>query len=393
MRGTERGDASQRAEPYRWERLPRLDARDVAMSRRVARALALATPELARAAIAALFGADAALDARPLEHCPRGELASSVIEPLVACVLEASSGDPRARVALELDPRLALVVIDRALGGSGGGDIPVPVAGLSDAERGVLAYVIARLAVDAGAPWVVSGVVTTRAALGFAIGDAGSDVAPFRVALGDDRGVARVWIGARAAAALALAPPRKLSVTLATLPVEIVVDGAVGTLTLAQAEALRPGDVVVLEETFVAGSPGSAGGLSGNARAHIDGATRMRMQCAVTAGGLEVIAIDVDASVGTQRKTNDREETAMEPDTERQVLERAADAPIPVSIEVARFSIPLAELSQIAVGEVLVSGQTIGERVALRAGDRVIATGELVDVEGEMGIRILEVAP
>lgn len=82
----------------------------------------------------------------------------------------------------------------------------------------------------------------------------------------------------------------------------------------------------------------------------------------------------------------------MEPDTERQVLDRAADAPIAVSVEIARFSLPLAELSAVQVGEVLTTGRAIGERVSLRAGDRVLATGELVDVDGEIGVRILELA-
>jgi flagellar motor switch/type III secretory pathway protein FliN len=375
--------------PYPFERLPRLDAREAVESRRVARALAARSLDRAGALVTALLGADATLEAGPLERCPAGELASSVVEPLVACILEAESGAPGARIALELDPRIALVIIDRALGGSGGADVPVPVAGLTDAERGVLAYVVARLAAEAGAGWLVTGVVTTRAALAFAIGDAGASVAPHRVAIGEDRGVARVWLGARAEGALALAPAPRLTDALATLPVDVVVEGAIGTLAPDDATALSMGDVVLLENTWVARD--AAGGFSGEVRARIDGAARMRMRCSLGSSGLSVIAIDVDASIAaTNAKTKGR---GMEPDTERQVLDRASDAPIPVSIEIARFSLPLAELSQIQVGEVLVTGKVIGERVALRAGDRVLATGELVDVDGEVGLRILELAP
>jgi flagellar motor switch/type III secretory pathway protein FliN len=63
-----------------------------------------------------------------------------------------------------------------------------------------------------------------------------------------------------------------------------------------------------------------------------------------------------------------------------------------VSIEVARVSMRIDELAALAPGEVLATGRSIGERVTLRAGDRAVATGELVSVDGEVGVRVLTVA-
>ena len=43
------------------------------------------------------------------------------------------------------------------------------------------------------------------------------------------------------------------------------------------------------------------------------------------------------------------------------------------------------------VGEVLRSGRTLSERVTLRAGERAVAHGDLVDVDGELGVQITEI--
>jgi flagellar motor switch/type III secretory pathway protein FliN len=76
--------------------------------------------------------------------------------------------------------------------------------------------------------------------------------------------------------------------------------------------------------------------------------------------------------------------------SEQELLQATADAPVEVSVEIARFELKLEQLASIAPGEVIVSGVRIGERAVLRAGKHVIALGELVDVDGEIGVRVLE---
>lgn len=73
------------------------------------------------------------------------------------------------------------------------------------------------------------------------------------------------------------------------------------------------------------------------------------------------------------------------------MLRAAGDAPVDVVVEVARIAMPLGELAALRPGEVLVTGRALGERVTLRVGERTIALGELVDVDGEIGVRILSV--
>ena len=53
--------------------------------------------------------------------------------------------------------------------------------------------------------------------------------------------------------------------------------------------------------------------------------------------------------------------------------------------------IPLGKLTTLAPGAVLETGVALGGPVELRVQGRTVARGELVDVEGEVGVRILSV--
>ena len=79
--------------------------------------------------------------------------------------------------------------------------------------------------------------------------------------------------------------------------------------------------------------------------------------------------------------------------SETDTVQSLADVEVELSIELARLDMPVTEVASLAPGVVVTTGRlVVGERVALRAGDRVIAWGELVDVEGEVGVRLTEVA-
>lgn len=72
-------------------------------------------------------------------------------------------------------------------------------------------------------------------------------------------------------------------------------------------------------------------------------------------------------------------------------LAPVADAPLELSVEIARFTLPLGEIATLCRGEVLITGKPVGQRVTLRAASRAIAIGELVDVDGAIGVRIVDV--
>lgn len=74
----------------------------------------------------------------------------------------------------------------------------------------------------------------------------------------------------------------------------------------------------------------------------------------------------------------------------KDMIETLGETPVTVNIEVARLELRLADLAALGVGEVLRTGRPLGAEVTLSVGERVIARGELVDVDGELGVQILE---
>ncbi len=368
--------------PFPWERIPRVARARLSPLRRVARAMPSA--RLPEQALFELLGTTVSFELAPLEHCPPGGLASALADPLAAIVLEHAGGGLGARAALELDPRMAALVCDRALGGEGD-DPAVPVGPLSDVERGALAYVAARTVSAAGLPFVVRGVATSAGTLAGALGDAGAVVLPASVWLGEARGLARMWLPERALdAALRTTAAAPVSAALLALPLTALVEAAWGTIADHELRGLRPGDALLLDESWL--RPAANGAFAGEVRARLAGGHAFRVRCALAPEALRITKIEVGLAPGA------KEGTKMEPQTKTDATSRANDVPLEVSIEIARFTLPLAEVASLAVGEVLATGRGIGERVTLRANGQAVATGELVEVEGEVGMRILSLA-
>ena len=375
--------------PYPFDAWPRLPRADAALLRRCARRLP-AVPSARFAEVAkARLGVAATVQARPPTWCAAEKLEAALTDPLVAVVLEPEGG--ASRVAVELDPHLAARVVDRALGGEGGDGVPPPVRPLADAERGALAWFAAALAADSG--FSVRTVVTTPRALASALGDAGALRWPLTVGLGRDRGTACAWVPEAALAGAPAPAPAAGGIALGTLPLTMVLEAGRGTLPAAELRGLRRGDVVLPDEMW---ARPEATGIGGGALLRVRGARRSRFRCAFDGGTLsdlgtvriEGVERGAEAPAGEGRRMAEGETAG----TMDGALGLAGDAPVELSVELARFSMPLEELSALRAGEVLVTGRAVGERVTLRAGDRAIATGELVDVDGEVGVRVLGVA-
>jgi type III secretion system YscQ/HrcQ family protein len=162
-------------------------------------------------------------------------------------------------------------------------------------------------------------------------------------------------------------------------------------LPLSVAHSLALGDVVVLDET---GLSRDQAHFRGQVSASLPGSAS-QIACTVCATGL---AIEAFTRVQESSMTTGRiESPAPSPDLSESTNggpgpDFAADAVIELTVEVARFSLTVAELSRLRAGDVLVTGRRIGERVQLRVSGGLFAEGELVDVEGEVGVRIVSFA-
>jgi type III secretion protein Q len=75
--------------------------------------------------------------------------------------------------------------------------------------------------------------------------------------------------------------------------------------------------------------------------------------------------------------------------------ERNAQLPIRLEVELARVELPLSELARLEPGAALPLALDRRGLVTLRIGERAVGRGELVDVDGAVGVRVLslEVAP
>jgi type III secretion system YscQ/HrcQ family protein len=66
-----------------------------------------------------------------------------------------------------------------------------------------------------------------------------------------------------------------------------------------------------------------------------------------------------------------------------------AEAQVPVTVELGRLSLTAEEISGLRPGDTLLLGRPPGAPLDLCAGGKPIARGELVDVDGELGFRVI----
>jgi type III secretion system YscQ/HrcQ family protein len=342
-----------RAFPF--DRLSKLERRQLPLLRRVARARIAIDAALARE----LLGVEVSIRSALVREATAAEL----VDPLVAILLEHEGG---SRACLELEPRLAAVVVDRILGGDA--KTVGPVVDLpNDVELGALLYAAARLA---GRGWFVRDVYADAKTIRDALGAHALCQQTLRVELGADAGIARLWLRDDFRAVEPESAP-------AAWPIEVAVIAARGVIGARELATLTAGDVIVLDDAFVTGLAPLAGALELRAGG-------LRIRCELRGRDMVAIASSADATPIARGRIE--EEDDMPEETKDSAL---ADVPIELTIEVARFSMTLAELVKLRAGEVVASGRALGETAVLRAHDRVIATGELVEVDGEIGLRVI----
>ncbi len=269
----------------------------------------------------------------------------------------ADAGPAGARVALDLsalpapailevDASLLTRLVDRLAGGRGEGPAaasPTPI------ETSVL-ELVTLLALDAvSADEALERALSPRLARGAAAPESPLAVS-LSLDLGGLRGRGRLLLPPAAVRALAGAPalPDRLR------PLMLPASARSGTSAVAAEElaALAPGDALLLD------APPSA-------RGHL-----------LLPGGFRLSGTFDD-------DTFQVEEMAM--------TEHAAAAPVTLEVELARVTLTLGDLARLEPGATLPLHLDRRGLVTLRAGERAMARGELVEIEGAVGVRITAV--
>ena len=94
------------------------------------------------------------------------------------------------------------------------------------------------------------------------------------------------------------------------------------------------------------------------------------------------LPFDAGGSEDTMSDANDVNET---------LTDAALDAPVVVRVELGVASLSARRWAELRPGDVLETGQPLGEAVLLRIAGRAVARGELVDVDGQVGVRVREI--
>jgi type III secretion system YscQ/HrcQ family protein len=373
-----------RAYPYAaWPRVRREDAR---LLRGALRALPFSPSALAKVAREAqeLLGAEARLVPSVAELWSTDAAKAALLPPLSALWLEQVAGARALPLLCELSPALAAVLVDRGLGGDGRAAHPVGDV-LDDLSAGALCYLFARLCAAAGADLRVRALLSDPAQARELLAADGALVLPIALELAGERvGFVRVFLPEASARELGLRP-RPVSAppaALRTLPVALCAHAASVTLRRDELLALRAGDVVIPQRCRLVREPD---GWRGALRLHVVGSLRTGFRCSTRHDELIVEALDTPED---PCMTETKSITTKAPLDTTATL--AGDAPISLCLELARFTLSLEELSQLTAGEVLSTGRPIGETATLCAAGKPIARGELVDIEGAIGLRVLE---
>ena len=284
-------------------------------------------------------------------------------------------------VALLVDVSAALVLASRALGG----DAADASTALTPAREGALVTLAARaatLAFAPEAPPIVRAVTDDLRGALDAVGDPTALVAwPWRITAGDLVGEVTAVVSQRSFLRAEERSRPDVLARLGEVPVEVAVIAGRAVWSAREAASLRPGDALVFDTVTRRG-----GALFG--RVVIAAGARGELSVEGELVGRRAVRVAGGLRSGESHVVSTRDGDANERTVPR--AESLGALTVEVSVEVARATVELAEVAAWRAGEVVTFGRALGEAVTVHVSGRPVARCELVDVDGEVGVRILE---
>lgn len=379
--------------PYPFESLPKLTRAQVRAMAQLHSLVSGTDLALAQRAAELLIGLTLSCSVGMPGACFGRDVAARTQSVWIELTLADAAGlAAELSVWLELPLGFCELLIERTLGGDGALGMLSSGAAIDELRLGALAYLVARACAASGPRFRLQTLRSSAPPL--------TDAALVRVA------VTIVCQGEAAvlqfyAPALLLHDARATRPKLRALPeltLALSADAGFARVDLATLRSLRCGDVIVLQHTGLWRESEDCE-FQGAIDVHVRGSATV-LHCRLRDGRLEVetIACSAEPAMTSGRRIPEpSSDSPSESDGATETLERAGnadlarDAPIEVALEIARFQVRLDELERVRPGDVLVTGRRVGEAVTLRAANQAFAEGELVDVEGELGVRITRI--
>lgn len=383
------------------------------------------TLETVCARLKALFDVDVRLSVESAQARPMTELRRFLGDPSFLAVL--APGALKGRVVLEIELSLAHSAVDLLLGGAGE---TVGLRPLTDIEEGVMGYVVLEAlkelvpGLQPGVPrprldGVARGVDEVSARLGE---DGPMLAVHLNAVLGSHRGIVRLVVPS---AVLEAAEPavesaqrrelrrqdmrangRRLSALRDWLRAEI----GVAELSAQDLASLRIKDVLLLDLLSARPDRGEGGtaqlrlglGRIGHFAADVfveNGRYRARItdiipgeagnpQGGESGGGSEEKEDFTNPELGVPPEL----EGAALDDNNRDGSDLLSDLPLQVAVELARVPITAEQVVGLRTGQVIDLRRGAGEPVDLSVNGKVVARGELVELEGQLGVRIIHLS-
>jgi flagellar motor switch/type III secretory pathway protein FliN len=170
--------------------------------------------------------------------------------------------------------------------------------------------------------------------------------------------------------------PRGLA-ALGQIPVRVPWVCAVSSATLSMLEGLSVGDVWIPGgQAWLAGEPALTAALLAPARSERGFPVRVSNGRTVLGPGAVAMVEERDAAMSQD---------------ESELEQLVGETPLVVRLELGALEMTASEWAALRPGDVVCSGTRLEDGVVLRTGGREIARGELVDIDGEIGVRITRV--
>jgi flagellar motor switch/type III secretory pathway protein FliN len=358
--------------PFPWATLPRA-------TRRGAEALAALRGTLdPRSLVARSLVALGTLAGSPVELAPHSATESLSATPAgsAICVRLAAppdaTGAPPWWVVLEVEPTLVSALVARATKRAPA--LVVHPGAMTAAIVGSFAAIVAAALRRAGVPIVVS---YAEGASAIAVAGPDVTVASFTAFAFDQATHVRAFFPS---ALLPRATPlfdRNDLAGLEGLPLEIPVVACRTVATASELGSLAEGDVWLLDSAWTLGPSQAA--LHGRVWL-CTGVAERALPADLEASGRVVLREGFEELSWSPMDEEAKEISAL--------VEAAGDVPVVVRVELGAARMTAKEWSALKPGDVVGLGSKIGGAVTLRVSGQVVAEGELVDLDGEVGVRI-----
>lgn len=305
------------------------------------------------------------------------------------------------RGVMEVDLSLAHRLVDLLLGGVG--DAPV-LRPLTDLEEGVLMYLAVELlrTLHQSAPgelphFRLEGVHQNPGEVLALLEDELSVVvAQIAVAVGQHAGTVRFVLPGTVVQAAAFdrasarqVKERELQVEehrhrFSHIPTFVRVEVGQVTLTGHELRDLGPRDVIVVDEVLARPDRGEGGKVRLRVGKGIVGYLVAQLNVEETRYELVLTGLEVHGALkgASGRKAVEEAEKALE------TADLLGDVPLHISVELGRVPTTAEEILGVKLGDVIDLRRAAGDPVDLSVNGKIIARGELVEVDGNLGVRI-----